>query len=149
MSKTKKKTIRRPVTARLVKLISVSGPQFGVYRAYLDLETSGRGLFKDLLLRHVFLPGGLNSYVKWGHRNEPERLSSYLLLKTKASLKMANAWHRWAFDISEKPTSQDARRKAILYMLKQLVRAESIEAGCPTASHLPKEGCAPEPGGEQ
>jgi hypothetical protein len=114
MSKTKKKTIRRPETVRLINLLNLRGPEIGVYQAYLLLETSGRGLFKDLLLRHASLPHGLTSDVEWGYNNEPERRSSCLLLKTKASLKMGNAWHCWAFDISEKPPSQDARRNAIL-----------------------------------
>jgi hypothetical protein len=133
MSKTKRKTIRRAETVGLINLLDLRGPEIGVYQAYLLLETSGRGLFKDLLLRHASLPRGLNPYVEWGYNNEPDRRSSYFLLKTKVSLKMANAWHRWAFDISEKPTSQNARRKAIIYMLAQLVRAEFIEEGCPTA----------------
>jgi hypothetical protein len=128
MSKTKKTTVRRAVTVRLNKnLLHLRGSEIAIQDVYLRLETSGRGVFKDLLLRHLSLPCGLNSYVEWGHNNELERRSSYLLLRTKASPKMANAWHRWAFDISENQTSQDARRDAIFYMLAQIVRSEFLE----------------------
>jgi hypothetical protein len=113
-------------------------PSFNVYgaavkvcEAYARLRTEARREVEDLLLGHAFLRDGRNSYVDWGDWNEFDRRTSFLLLLTNTSEKMAHAWWDWAFVISTKQMSQRAREEAILSMVGKLFLLRFFEEPLP------------------
>jgi hypothetical protein len=130
MNNTNKENPRQGAAAQLFALVT-------------ELTRSNRRYFLDLLLRHAFISGGTNAYLRTEDWNTPHRLAPCLRLQENVSPKLANAWLYWALEIGRENPSRETCRVAILELVRELVRLnyfdDPIPVGLAYTGPLPKE----------
>jgi hypothetical protein len=130
MSNPKKETPRQGAAAQLFALVT-------------ELTRPNRQYFLDLLLRHAFISGGTNAYLRMEYWNKCDRLAACLRLQENVSPELADAWLYWAEDIGRESPSRETCRVAILELVRELVLWDYFDypypVGLAYTGPLPKE----------
>lgn|ERR1017187_985222 len=108
-------------------------PQSGIrggpdlYRLYIWSNDDQRRAIEDVVLGHMFFPHGACAYEASGDCTAFERGWAFLQLDLYLGRRAANAWKKWAVELSEKCPEPSTRRNEVLNMLKNLIVVKSDE----------------------
>jgi len=93
--------------------------------AYFRLADLDRKKVLDILLEHAFLPKGTDAY-RWWQKWNIAAMQATMGQLLHISAEIATLWHKWASEINETRASRVACREAILGLVSNLARRESL-----------------------
>lgn len=121
-----------------IQPFKLRGDAAKLFAIYSNLNDSKRRLLEDLLMKHIFLLGGMSNYrpsFRPTKSDEPPAgWGAWKWLYENVSADAADAWTAWAGYISSSYPTEKSRRDTILEFLGELVRLKFLEEPLPDDS---------------